>query len=79
MNAIVKQQKDPRSDRLNRQRADIENFIKSQLIEEMIAKAHAYGESLSVCRDIQSNFATRPVTKYLYPLLLQFQFNVAGV
>lgn len=70
MAAVIKTQRDPRQERLQRQRAEIEEFIKSQILEEMIVKAHAYGESLNVCRDIQDNYATRPVTKYIYPLLL---------
>lgn len=79
MAAVIKTQRDVRGERVARQRQDIEAFIKEQIIESLIGKAHAYGESLAVCRDIQDNFSKRPVTKYVFPLLLQFQFNVSGV
>ena len=72
MAGVVKTQRDARNDRAIKQRAEIELYIKETIIQAMINKAHAYGESLSVCRDIQKNFANRPVTKYIYPLLLQF-------
>jgi cell fate (sporulation/competence/biofilm development) regulator YmcA (YheA/YmcA/DUF963 family) len=72
MAGVVKTQRDARNDRLLKQRAEIEEFIKETILQSMINKAHAYGESLSVCREIQKNFANRPVTKYIYPLLLQF-------
>lgn len=45
----------------------------------MVEAAFCYGESLGACRTIQKRFETRPVTKYLYPLLQEFQFPVQGV
>ena len=44
----------------------------------MVEKAETVGESLNVCREIQKKFEMRPVMKFVYPLLLQFQFSVTG-
>lgn len=79
MGAAVKQQRDPRNERIMKQRAEVEEWIKTHILGELISKAHAYGESLGVCRDIQDNYASRPVTKFVFPLISQFDFNVAGV
>jgi hypothetical protein len=80
MGTIVKVQRDPRAaERAAREKAGLEQFIKENIIDAIITKAHCYGESLAVCRDIQRKFEMRPVTKFVYPLLLQFQFSVAGV
>ena len=46
MAGVVKTQRDARNDRLLKQRAEIEAFIKETIIQSMINKAHAYGESL---------------------------------
>lgn len=55
-----------------RQKQDVMDFIKTQILEELITKAYCYGESLEVCRTIQQKYENRPVTKYVYPLLSQF-------
>ena len=52
MAAVIKAQRDPRAERLQKQRADIEKFIKEEIMAQIINKAHAFGESLSVCREI---------------------------
>ena len=52
MALVIKPQKEVRSDKLLKHRAEIEQFIKEELIDQMISKAHAIGESLFVCRDI---------------------------
>ena len=57
----------------------MKEFIKDELLEELINKAHGYGESLGVCRDIQANFEKRPVTKYLFPNVKEFEIPCTGV
>ena len=47
-------------------------YIKTKLLDEIITAAYCYGESLEVGRDIQKKFETRPVTKYIYPLIHEF-------
>jgi hypothetical protein len=37
-------------------RRELETFIKGSLLEDLLTKALCYGESLTVCRDIQNNF-----------------------
>ena len=59
--------------------AELREYIKETYVEEIITKAFCYGESLGVCRTIQQKYENRPVTKYLYPLLQQFQFTSQGV
>lgn len=72
--------KDAKTTEVNRkQRRELETFIKGSLLEDLLTKALCYGESLTVCREIQNNFQHRPVTKFVFPLILQFQFNVQGV
>ena len=79
LNNVVRPPRDPREkERLRRQKEELEEFIKTDLIEGLINKAYCYGESLEVCKDIQKKFEMRPVTKYIYPLLQQFQFSCAG-
>ena len=77
---LVKTGRDPRAqERAAREEEALKAFIKDHIIEAIVTKAHCYGESLEVCRDIQKKFEMRPVIKFVFPLLLQFQFNVAGV
>ena len=64
---------------MRRSKADLESFIKEKIIDSLIDKAHCYGESLQVCKDIQKKFESRPVTKFIYPLLQQFKFSCTGV
>lgn len=71
--SVVKPVRDPRAnERAMRQKQDVMDFIKTQILEELITKAYCYGESLEVCRTIQQKYENRPVTKYVYPLLSQF-------
>lgn len=37
-------------------RRDLEAYIKGSLLEDLLTKALCYGESLTVCREIQHNF-----------------------
>lgn len=55
-------------DRDKKMKKEIEGFVRGGLLEELLTKALCYGESLNVCRDIQTNFENRPVTKYIFPL-----------
>lgn len=53
MAANVKTQRDAKAiERANRLRADIVEFIKTDILEGLVTKAYCYGESLEVCRDI---------------------------
>ena len=80
MAANVKTQRDAKAiERANRLRADIVEFIKTDILEGLVTKAYCYGESLEVCRDIQKKYENRPVTKYIYPLLEEFKFQSQGV
>jgi hypothetical protein len=54
-------------------------YLKSDVFEPLIDKAIAVGESLVVSRSIQTNFQSRPVTKFIYPMKMEFQYNVMGV
>ena len=47
MEELVRDQKDAKEKlRRQRQREDLEKFIKEQIIEGIVEKAHCYGESL---------------------------------
>lgn len=59
-------------EKIQRDRANLEEYIKNVIVESMVDKAETVGESLSVCREIQKKFEMRPVMKFVYPLLLQF-------
>ncbi len=72
---VVKPVRDPKAaERSAREKAEISAFIKDKIMETLITKAYCYGESLEVCREIQTKYENRPVAKYVYPLLMQFQF-----
>lgn len=66
-------------ERLNKMRQENEEYIKNVIIEGLIEKAYCYGESLQVCRDIQKKYENRPVTKYVYPLIKDFNYPAQGV
>ena len=73
---LVKGGRDPRAqDRAKNEAEALNKFIRENIIEAIITKAHCYGESLAVCRDIQKKFEMRPVSKSVFPLLLQFLFQ----
>jgi hypothetical protein len=59
-------------EKIQRDRANLEDFIKDVIVNSMVEKAETVGESLNVCREIQKKFEMRPVMKFVYPLLLQF-------
>ena len=79
MNQVIKPPKDKTNDKQLRMREELSKYIKEVLLEEMITSAQCYGESLLVGRSIQQNFETRPVTKFVFPMIQEFQYNVVGV
>ena len=80
LDSMVRNPRDARDrERARRSKEDLENYIKNNIIESLIERAHAYGESLEVCKGIQKKFEMRPVTKFIYPLLQQFQMTATGV
>lgn len=53
MDGVVKPSRDGRDkERTRKAREMIEKYVKESIIEELITKAQAYGESLTVCREI---------------------------
>ena len=68
MNQVVAHKDGKSMDRDKKMKKEIEGFVRGGLLEELLTKALCYGESLNVCRDIQTNFENRPVTKYIFPL-----------
>lgn len=53
MDGVVKPSRDAKDkERARRAREMIEKYVKESIIEELITKAQAYGESLTVCREI---------------------------
>lgn len=58
---------------------EIGDFIRGEFFDDLITKAQGYAESLIVGREIQQNFETRPITKFIYPMIQEFQYNVMGV
>ena len=60
-------------------RKEIAEYLRTTVVEHMIEAAFCYGESLGVCRTVQRRFETRPVSKYLFPMIREFQFGVQGV
>ena len=80
MSQVIKPSRDPKAaERAAKARQAITDFIKTNILDELVTKAVCYGESLDVCRSIQAKFESRPVTKFVYPLLSQFQFSSQGV
>lgn len=80
MSTVIRPGKEGRtSEKALQARRGIAEFIKDVIVEHMVEAAFCYGESLAACRTIQRRYETRPVTKYLYPLLQEFQFPVQGV
>jgi hypothetical protein len=80
MAAVVRPGKEGKhADKLHAARKEIGDYLRSTVIEHMIEAAFCYGESLGVCRTVQRRFETRPVTKFLFPMVQEFQFGVQGV
>jgi len=70
MAAVVRPGKEGKhSEKLSAAGKEIAEYLRSSVIEHMIEAAFCYGESLSVCRTVQRRFETRPVTKFLYPMV----------
>lgn len=67
------------NEKLLQARREIGEWLRATVIDHMIEAAFCYGESLGVCRTIQRRFETRPVTKFLFPMVQEFQFGVQGV
>jgi hypothetical protein len=70
MSTVIRPSKEGRgSEKVALARRGISEFIKDVIVEHMVEAAFCYGESLGACRTIQKRYETRPVTKYLYPML----------
>lgn len=79
MAAVVRPGKEGKhGDRRNAAAKELGEWLRANVIEHMIEAAFCYGESLGVCRTVQRRFETRPVTKYLFPIINEFQFGVQG-
>ena len=79
MTAVIRPSKDNKlSDKVLQARRETSEFIRSTIIEHMIEAAFCYGESLNVGRTIQKKYENRPVVKYLFPMIQEFQFSVQG-
>lgn len=53
LDGVVRPVRDAKEkERQRAQKADLEKFIRETVIESLISKAHCYGESLEVCKDI---------------------------
>lgn len=73
MGTVIRPAKESKSsDKATLARRGISEFIKDVIVEHMVESAFCYGESLAACRTIQHRFETRPVTKYMYPMLQEF-------
>lgn len=73
MAAVVRPGKESKhADKLFAARKEIGDYLRSTVIEHMIEAAFCYGESLGVCRTVQRRFETRPVTKFLFPMVQEF-------
>jgi Ca2+-binding EF-hand superfamily protein len=73
MAAIVRPGKEGKmSEKTLQARRELSEFIESNILDHIIEAAFCYGESLGVCRTIQKRFETRPVTKFLFPMLQEF-------
>ena len=81
MGAVVKPPKDSAklTEKQVKNRKEMTSYVRSELLEQLIEKAVAVGESLVMSRDIQTKFQQRPVTKFIYPMKMEFQYNVVGV
>ena len=55
------------------------DYIRNTILDYIVESAFCYGESLGTCRTIQKRFETRPVTKYLFPLIQEFSNGLQGV
>jgi patatin-like phospholipase/acyl hydrolase len=76
MDQIVKTQKDAKGASNFKMKKDVVDFIKGTLLGDILTKALAYGESLTVAKQVQTNFQTRPVLKNLFPTLKDFEYIV---
>jgi hypothetical protein len=80
MSAVVKLGKDKAvNEKQLKLREDLSKYIKNVILEDIITAAQCFAESLLVGREIQQNYETRPVTKFVFPMIQEFQYNVMGV
>ena len=80
ISGIVRPSKESRlNEKQTQARQEMASWLLSSVVDHVVEAAFCYGESLGVCRNIQRRFETRPVTKYLFPMMQAFQFPVQGV
>ena len=77
---MIRPQKESKfSEKHQQLKKEMTEFIRNELFEHIIEAAFCYGESLGVCRAIQKRFENRPVTKYLFPMVNEFEFSLQGM
>ncbi len=52
-----------------RKKEELTKYIKTFILDEIINNAQSYAESLIIGRTIQQNFESRPVTKFVFPMI----------
>ena len=67
------------NEKLHQARKDISEYIKTVILEHMVEAAFCYGESLEVSRTIQRKYENRPVNKFLFPMVKEFEYQMHGV
>ena len=80
MGQVIKVNKDSKlSEKQLKMRDEITQYIKTTFFDELITSAQCYAESLIVGREIQQKFEMRPISKFVFPMIQEFQYNVMGV
>ena len=70
ISGIVRPSKESRlNEKQTQARQEMASWLLSSVVDHVVEAAFCYGESLGVCRNIQRRFETRPVTKYLFPMM----------
>ena len=53
LDGVIRPPRDAREvERKRKAKIDLETFIKEQIIESLVTRAHSFGESLQICKDI---------------------------
>ena len=52
--------------------AELSEFMREKILDAIITQAVKAGESINLGKEVQKKFQTRPVKKYVYPLLQEF-------